>query len=109
MSGLPAIIFNQDSVKAFVVDGRPTVYRLYADHECAELVYVGASIKARQRLYAHLLDADKRRAQVVTLEFCRNTTAMAAAEADAIAKESPPLNRRESGRHSAWKSQNRRR
>jgi hypothetical protein len=44
MSGLPAIIFNQASVKAFVADGRATVYRLYADHECAELLYVGGDV-----------------------------------------------------------------
>ena len=96
--------FDRDTVLLMVPGGeRPTVYRIYADHACTRLLYVGASTLPRKRLLDHV--RSKPAGVVVQLEFFRNTTAMARAEREAIANENPEMDCGTARRHGTWKAQ----
>lgn len=100
----PTLGFDKASVRAFIPSGqRPTVYRLYNDD--GDLVYLGASAWPRKRLLAHLRDGKP--ATTVTVEFHRTTTAMARAEREALASETPLIDAGPARRHGTWNAQNR--
>lgn len=96
----PALVFDKESVVAFVPRERATVYRLYSAMD--RLVYVGASVAPRSRLLAHLRAGMP--AKWVELEFFRSTTAMARAERAAIAEEESELPSGPARRHQAWRT-----
>jgi hypothetical protein len=77
------------------------VYRIL---EGETLVYAGASIRPRGRLFEHLLRGVP--GDLVELTFYRNSTAMLAAEREALA-EGPVLNYLAPAKHPAWKARGR--
>lgn len=105
----PALLFNRESVQAFVSPGRrAAVYRIYHGFGLGrQLLYVGASASPRERLLAHLRNTEitEHGADLVELEFFRTTTAMARAEREAIQNECPLLDCGSARRHHTWKAQ----
>lgn len=104
----PALLFERESIRAFLTprgseQTRFTVYRIYRDLERKQLIYAGATTQPRSRLLSHLAAGIP--GVVVELEFFRNTTAMAAAEVEAMQEtmEKPTI----AQRHGAWKARRR--
>lgn len=97
----PAIRFDRESIRIFIPQEKPTVYRLYDAED--RLLYIGASAQPRKRLLSH----KGKEAAYVELQFFKTTTAMARAEKLAIQSESTLLDCGFGRRHASWKAQRR--
>lgn len=105
----PCVAFEKPSIQRFFpAKAGPTVYWIFTDHQRTTLLYVGATTDPRARLLAHLRNPEMVSGVTVEVAGYRTTTAMARAEANAIATLDPIMLSGPARRHSTWKAQNRR-